>query len=92
MGAHKHYKEKFLPGTHLLHLGREQGRTQEFFPGGQDYLQYSRDNASEGAKRPSGGGCGRGCPPATPGSFCNFEIEIERSGAHFGWIFLKKFE
>ena len=38
--------------------------------------------ASEGAKRPSGG------------SFCTFEIEIERSGAHFGrnlWeIFNKK--
>ena len=33
-------------------------------------------------------GCGRGVspPPPTRGSFCIFEIEIERSGAHFGWI------
>ena len=71
-----------------------QGRTQEYFPGGggQDYLKYSRENASEGAaKRPERGGGGMwegGFPPPTRGSFCIFEIEIEvqRSGAHFGWI------
>ena len=33
---------------------------RNFFVGGQDYLQ-SRENASEGAKRPSGG---RGSPPS----------------------------
>ena len=32
-----------------------QGRTQEFFRGGGQDLQYCRENASEGAKRPSGG-------------------------------------
>ena len=69
-----------------------QGRTQEFFPGGgQDYLQYSRENASSGAKRPSGVRVWEGgVPPPTPGSFCIFEIEIGRSGAHLGWIFLEK--
>ena len=57
--------------------------------GGQDYLQ-SRGKASEGAKRPSGGRVWGGTPPPTWGSFCIFEIEIERSGAHFGWIFKGK--
>ena len=57
-----------------------QGRTQEFFPGGgggQDYLQYSRGNASEGAKRPSGGGCGRGCPPLPhEGAFAFLRLKL----------------
>ena len=69
----------------------KEGRTQDVFPwggGGQDYLQYSRDNANEGAQRPSGRKVWEGgVPPPTRGSFCIFEIEIERSGAHFGWIF-----
>ena len=66
---------------------------RNFFLGGQDYLHYSRENASEGAKRPSGGRvCEGGVPPPTPGSFCIFEIEIRRSGAHLGWIFWGKFE
>ena len=59
-----------------------QGRTQELFPGGARYLQYSRENASEWGEGVEG------CP--TPGSFCIFEIEIGRSGAHLGWIFLEK--
>ena len=83
----------FVIGMALAMLvnARSQGRTQEFFRGGQD-LQYSRENASEGAKRPSGGGSRRGdregdvLPPRRR-SFCIFLIEIERSGAHFGWIF-----
>ena len=55
-----------------------QGRTQEFFPGGQDYKKYSRENANEGAKRPSGGRVWEGdVRPPTRGSFCIFEIEIE---------------
>ena len=57
------------------------------FVGGQD-LQYCRENASEGAKRPSGGRVWEGgVPPPRRRSFCISEIEIERSGAHFGWIF-----
>ena len=63
---------------------------RNFFVGGQD-LQYCRGNASEGAKRPSGGRVWEGgVPPPRRRSFCIFEIEIERSGAHFGWIFLGK--
>ena len=38
----------------------------------------------------AGGGSGRGVPPPRRRSFCIFEIEIKRSGAHFGWIFLGK--
>ena len=62
-----------------------QGRTQDFFPGGGGKIiaQYSREKASEG----SGGGCGRGVSPPTPGSFCIFDIDIGRSGAHLAWIF-----
>ena len=55
--------------------------------GGQDYLQYSRDNANEGAQRPSGRVWEGGVPPPARGSFYIFEIEIEQTGAHFGWIF-----
>ena len=37
---------------------------RNFFLGGQDSVQYSRDNASEGAKRPSGGRVWEGGPPS----------------------------
>ena len=59
------------------------------FPG----IRQNNGNASEGAKRPSGGRVWEGgVPIPTPGSFCIFEIEIGRSGAHLGWIFWKKIE
>ena len=33
-----------------------------------------------------GGGCERGYPPPTPGSFCIFRVQNKRSGAYFWWI------
>ena len=71
-----------------------QGRTQEFFPGGGGKIIYifegKRKRGREAPEREEG--VGGGVPPPTRGSFCTFESEIERSGAHFGWIFWQIFE
>ena len=68
----------------------KQGRTQEFVPGGGARLstifERKRKRGREAPER--GEGVGGGVSPLPhPGSFCIFEIEIGRSGAHLGWIF-----
>ena len=66
---------------------------RNFFLGGGGGARLSANAIFEG-KRKRGReaperreGAGGGVPPPTRGSCCIFEIEIERSGAHFGWIF-----
>ena len=58
------------------------------FPGGARLSTVLEGKRKRGREAPERGkGVGGGVPPPTRGSFCIFEIEIERSGAHFGWIF-----
>ena len=64
---------------------RTQGRTQEFFLQGGGGSLSTIDGTGKRGREAGGGG-------PTRGNFCIFEIEIERSGAHFGWIFWKFFK
>ena len=64
---------------------------RNFFLGGARLSTIFERQRKRGREAPERGeGVGGRVPPPTPGSFCIFEIEIERSGAHFGWIFLEK--
>ena len=62
-------------------------RRNVFLGGGGARLSTIFDGKSKrGREAPERGeGVGGGVPPLTRGSFCSFEIEIERS--HFGWNF-----
>ena len=61
-----------------------QGRTQDFFRGGARFAIFEGIR-KRGRKAPERGeGLGGGVPDE--GAFAFFLIEIERSGAHFGWI------
>ena len=44
-----------------------------------------RYTVGQGIRKICGGeGCGRGCPPPTPGSFCICRVQNKRFGAYFG--------
>ena len=57
--------------------------------GGQDYVQYSTDNASEGAKRPSGG---EGLPDEGAFAFLRLKLNdlVHTLGGFLGKILNKK--
>ena len=58
--------------------------------GGKICNIVGKTQARARSARAGGGVWEGGVPPPRRRSFCIFEIEIERSGEHFGWIFLGK--